>query len=334
MMDIWFWVAFWPHTWQAFTVVLGQGVWYEAAHAIGNVVIALAIGPELRTLAGALCPAVTDGGRLGVKLAVAAVALALAASPADYVASHQQPDGGFAEPGGTSDPALTAWSVLGLVAAGRDPGPFGGGVPDGPSRPPARRRSLCASSPCGARPGHDRRRGAASKRFAGQDGRVGPLVNSTIWGVLALRAADRPVAPSIRYLLRAQHRSGGWAWYPRGAPDSNDTAAAVQALRAGGVGARSRPIRRALAYLRRLQHKDGGFSLVRGRASDAQSTAWAIQAFVAARRDTGPRRRFATWPSLRRPDGSYRYSKRYATTPVWVTSQVLPALARRPFPLR
>jgi len=50
MMDIWFWVAFWPHTWQAFTVVLAQGVWYEAAHAVGNVVIAIAIGPELRRL--------------------------------------------------------------------------------------------------------------------------------------------------------------------------------------------------------------------------------------------------------------------------------------------
>ena len=148
-----------------------------------------------------------------------------------------------------------------------------------------------------------------------------------------MRAADRPVAPSIRYLVRAQHRSGGWAWYPRGAPDSNDTAAAVQALRAGGVGARAKPIRRALAYLRTLQHKDGGFSLVRGRASDAQSTAWAIQAFVAARREPG-RASFRYLAGLRRPDGSYRYSKRYATTPVWVTSQVLPALARRPFPLR
>ena len=50
LMDTWYWVAFWPHTWQAYTVVLGQGVWYEAAHAIGNVVIALAIGPELRRL--------------------------------------------------------------------------------------------------------------------------------------------------------------------------------------------------------------------------------------------------------------------------------------------
>jgi hypothetical protein len=37
---------------------------------------------------------------------------------------------------------------------------------------------------------------------------------------------------------------------------------------------------------------------------------------------------------LRRPDGSYRYSTRYATTPVWVTAQVLPALAGKPFPLR
>jgi hypothetical protein len=37
---------------------------------------------------------------------------------------------------------------------------------------------------------------------------------------------------------------------------------------------------------------------------------------------------------LRRPDGSYRYSARYVTTPVWVTAQVLPALFGKPFPLR
>jgi energy-coupling factor transport system substrate-specific component len=50
LMDVWLWVTFWPHTWQALTVVLGQGVWFDAAHAVGNVVIALAIGPELRRL--------------------------------------------------------------------------------------------------------------------------------------------------------------------------------------------------------------------------------------------------------------------------------------------
>jgi hypothetical protein len=37
---------------------------------------------------------------------------------------------------------------------------------------------------------------------------------------------------------------------------------------------------------------------------------------------------------LRRADGSYRYSRAYVTTPVWVTAQVLPALVKKPFPLR
>ena len=50
LMDIWLWLSFWPHTWQALTVVLGRGIWFEAAHAVGNVVIALAVGPELRRL--------------------------------------------------------------------------------------------------------------------------------------------------------------------------------------------------------------------------------------------------------------------------------------------
>jgi hypothetical protein len=267
-----------------------------------------------------------------VRLAIAAVALALAVSPADYVASHQQPDGGFAEPGGASDPQLTAWSVLGLVAAGRDPGPSAAEYLR--SRPVSGATEIAlrvlALRTLGEDANTDVTRLEALRR---PNGMIGPLVNSTIWSVLALRAAGRPVATSVRYLRRAQHRSGGWAWYPRGAPDSNDTAAAVQALRAGGVGARSRPIRRALIYLRRLQHKDGGFSLVRGRASDAQSTAWAIQAFVAAHRPPG-RAPFRYLAGLRRADGSYRYSKLYATTPVWVTSQVLPALARQPFPLR
>ncbi len=89
---------------------------------------------------------------------------------------------------------------------------------------------------------------------------------------------------------------------------------------------------RGLAYLRRLQNSDGGFELSSGRGSDAQSTAWAIQAFLAAGR-TPPRGASGYLAELQRSDGSYRYSARYGTTPVWVTAQVLPALARQPFPL-
>ena len=115
------------------------------------------------------------------------------------------------------------------------------------------------------------------------------------------------------------------------APDSNDTAVAVQALRAAGV--RGKPISRALAYLRKLQAPSGGFRLTAGREADAQSTAFAIQAFVAA--GTKPSSKALTFLSrLRRPDGSFRYSRSYATTPVWVTAQVLPALLKKPFPLR
>ena len=50
LMDIWLWLSFWPHTWEALTVVLGRGIGFSLAHAIGNVVIALAIGPELRRM--------------------------------------------------------------------------------------------------------------------------------------------------------------------------------------------------------------------------------------------------------------------------------------------
>jgi energy-coupling factor transport system substrate-specific component len=49
-MDLWIWVTYLPHTWQALAVVVGQGFWYDTAHGIGNVVIALTIGPELRRL--------------------------------------------------------------------------------------------------------------------------------------------------------------------------------------------------------------------------------------------------------------------------------------------
>jgi hypothetical protein len=261
---------------------------------------------------------------VGLKLAAVVAVAALTATPADYVASRQQADGGFAEPGARSDPALTAWAVLGLTAAGRHP-----------SRPAAeylREAQIADTTDLALRILALRALGedvsgltVRLERQRRADGRIGGLVNSTAWGALAL---EKPGAATVRYLVRSQHRSGGWSWVPRGAPDSNDTAAVIQALRSGGV--RGRPIRRGLAYLRRLTAQSGGVRLTPGRAPDAQSTAWAIQAYVAAG-SKPPAAAFRFLRSLRRPDGSYRYSRRYAVTPTIVTAQVLPALARRPF---
>jgi energy-coupling factor transport system substrate-specific component len=50
LMDVWEWYSFYPHTWAALTVQLGRGVWFDGAHAIGNLAIALVAGPELRRL--------------------------------------------------------------------------------------------------------------------------------------------------------------------------------------------------------------------------------------------------------------------------------------------
>src|SRR5437660_12230673 len=50
LMDVWEWYSFYPHTWGALTVQLGRGFRFAAAHAIGNVVLALVAGPELRRL--------------------------------------------------------------------------------------------------------------------------------------------------------------------------------------------------------------------------------------------------------------------------------------------
>lgn len=50
IMNVWEWLSFYPHTWQAFTALYARGIWFDAAHATGNFVLALAIGPELRRL--------------------------------------------------------------------------------------------------------------------------------------------------------------------------------------------------------------------------------------------------------------------------------------------
>jgi Prenyltransferase and squalene oxidase repeat len=262
-------------------------------------------------------------------LALAAAAFALATPlgpPADYLESRRGPDGGVAEPGGRADAALTAWTILALQAAGRDPGRA--------SRDYVRRAEPGDVTQTALRAlalGDDELldRLEAARR---PDGRIGPLVNSTAWSVIALRGAGRPAgADTVRYLLRQQRKNGGWPWHPRGAADSNDTAVVMQALRAAGF--RGRPLARGARFLRSLQARDGGFRLVPGRAPDAQSTAWAIQGLLAAGVEPGTRA-YRYLASLRRPDGSYRYSKRYAATPTWVTAQVLPALARKPFPFR
>jgi energy-coupling factor transport system substrate-specific component len=49
-MDVWLWYGFAPHTFASLVAVVGRGLWFDVSHAVGNVVIALAAGPELRRM--------------------------------------------------------------------------------------------------------------------------------------------------------------------------------------------------------------------------------------------------------------------------------------------
>ena len=254
---------------------------------------------------------------------------------ASYLLARQQSGGGFAEPGASSSAGLTAWTVLGLRASGKAPATLQAAADYLAQTPAPQATDLELKLLAQAALGQDASKLADEiERLRRPGGRIGPARNSTYWGVLALRAAGRkPAKATVRYILRAQRKNGGWSWSPRAASDAGDTAAAIQALRATGAGARSVPITRAVRYLRRCQNKDGGFAVSPAADSDAQSTALAIQALIAARKDPG-KAPFRYLKKLQRSDGSFRYSVRYVTTPAWVTAQVLCALARKPFPLR
>ncbi len=263
---------------------------------------------------------------MGVKLAMLVVASVLS-----FVQGRAQTDGGYAEPAGHSTVGLTATAVLGLRAAGAQ-------VPDaaraylqaheqGLTPTEIELATMAEAVTGGVSPGLL----DALRALVRPSGAIGPAVNSTVWGVLALQQARQPVATeTIQYVERAQAGSGGFPWAIGVRPDTDDTAAAVEALVASGVrGAR---VTRALAYLRGREVRDGGFELQPGTGSNVQSTAWAIQAFVAAGAKP-PAAAFRFLARMRRADGSLRYSPRYATTPLWVSAQALPALARRAFPL-
>ena len=257
-----------------------------------------------------------------MNLLAALAAAAALATPAGYVEAQQRADGGF------GDAQITAWATLGLAAAGAEPDVLRRAAVYLAQQEPEQTTDVAlaamARTVAGDKPD------ALLARLRAH--RAEKLVNATIWAILALRQAGEQAPPALVHaLLDAQRPSGGWPWLVGGAADANDTAAAIQALRAAGVG--GRPIDRAVAFLRRHQNRDGGFELTDGRGSDVQSTAWAIQGLLAAGRAPGAAA-YAYLARMRRPDGSYRYSARYVTTPLWVTAQVLPALARKPFPLR
>jgi hypothetical protein len=264
---------------------------------------------------------------LGLKIALLA-----SASVLSFVQGRAQPDGGYAEASRQSTVALTATAVLALRAAGA-------GTSDATRAYLLAHESSMSTTEFELVVMAEAVTGGASDAALGSlrklvhpNGMIGEALNSTYWGVLALRQANQPVpAVVVTAMLRAQTGAGGFPWVRGVRADTDDTSAAVQALVAAGV--RGKPIVRAVGYIHARENPDGGFSLQAGGRSNAQSTAWAIQALLAAGGQPPPAA-FRYLKKLQRTDGSIRYSAQYATTPLWVSTQALPALMRRSFPLK
>jgi hypothetical protein len=273
-----------------------------------------------------------------------------------FLARAQNTDGGFGGASGqTSSELYSGWVAIGLAASGRDPlslrrgghtildalrGEAGSVQGSGDLE-----RTILALRACGVSvhsfPGGDPV--ARLLRARSHDGSFGHLANLTAFAVFALRAAGYssasvPVRAAGRWLVRQQETDGGFGFATRGAgSDIDDTSAVLQAIRDAGV--HGTVIARAAAYLTRTQNLDGGYPQTPGGLSNAPSTAWAVQALSAAGRNLdlvkrkGSRSPVAYLESLIAPDGSVRYSRTGAQTPVWVTAQTLTALARRSFPI-
>ena len=182
----------------------------------------------MKWLAAVLATAVLAGAAAG--------ATGPATGSAAFLASRQSSSGGFAEQGRVPDGPLTAWAALGLVAAG--------GFPAERARTLEFLRSrtddvttdadLALRVVALAALGETIDEGVLARL---RRHRPDVLVNATIWTVLALRAVgEQPPQALVRAILDAQARGGGFPWSRGGAPDSNDTAAAIQALRSAGVG--------------------------------------------------------------------------------------------------
>jgi hypothetical protein len=284
---------------------------------------------------------------LAALAALAFPAAASGASGGDYLATRLQPGGGFAEAGSSQGSvALTAWAVMGLTAAGRHPATMhrpGGHTPvyflaahvkqfdDAYSLA----RGILAVVAMGRTPYEfgGRNLVAALRTKIAPNGRIGLYQNSTYWGVLALRAANSPVPiQSLNFIRSAQLSNGGYSWQGGAAPDSNDTAAAVMALRTAGIPCSWNAVAKAYDYMHTLQRSDHGYALTAAGAADSQSTSWVVQARRKCKLENKGALSYLFARQL--PSGAFNYQPGRSVTPAWVTAQVLPATNGRSYPVR
>jgi Prenyltransferase and squalene oxidase repeat len=335
---------------QRFLALQSRAVPFDAAHAIGNATLALIAGPAMvraltrfRTRFEWRAPAVVSMLLLSLAL-LTALPTTARADDADravsWLVSVQNADGGWgASPERDSSPEITAWVMLGLEAAGRNPldvlSPKGHN-PVGYLRsqveelqsPGDLSRTILALRGAGVNPrsfnGRDLVAALAKRRL--DNGSFEDWPGSTSFAIIALRGAGaKGLEGSISWLVDVQRPNGGWGDVPGSVSTADGTGAALQAI------PDTKAAQRGLSYLRKAQRPNGGFPTGGTGAINSQSTAWAVQGMLALGADPGAALDYLA--ARQEPDGHYRYSDSSDQTPIWVTGQVLTAVAGEPFPV-
>jgi hypothetical protein len=396
ILDAYTWVGTGNHSLAGFGLVLGQASAFDITHVVASFVFGLAFGSVLLrmlvrvrarlqvswepleagrrpTRTGATASLSLPLSLVAILLAIPTIALGSAGATASvaarvtvshelsFLAGAQNSDGGFGgAPGQSSSELYSAWTAIGLAAAGRNPLSLRRGghtVLEAIRREASSlegagdlERTILALYVCGASvrslpgvgSGGDPVK--ALLRYRDHDGSFGELSNLTAFAVFALRAAgyapgDAVVREAGSWLARQQDSDGGFGFGKRGGgSDVDDTAAVLQALVDAGIHSGA-SVTHGAAFLLHAQNPDGGYPQEQGGESNAQSTAWAVQGLIAAGRNPatvtrkGSRSPLGYLESLVAPNGSVRYSRTGAQTPVWVTAQALTALAGKTFPI-
>ena len=345
---------------ERFLVLESRAVPFDAAHAIGNVAFALIAGPAMIRMLARFRERFEwrDAGRrgrgAGLRRCVLACSSPWSRSPARRPGRRHRPGrrAGWSRcrtPTAASAPRPgddSSASTTGLGdarARGRRPQPARRRQPrQDPGRLPARqrrrtgqRRRLRADDP---RPRGRRRRPALLRRPRPRRGaaqappRTAPTKAGrarTAFAVIALRAAgadgglDRVAVLAGRRPERRRRLGRRARRAEQRRRDRRGDAGDARARRPPSSG---------LAYLRKHQRPNGGFALGGSGGVNSQSTAWAVQGMIAVGADPARSARAAAAPSTTSPrrqaaDGHYRYSASSDQTPVWVTGQVLVAVA-------
>jgi energy-coupling factor transport system substrate-specific component len=298
------WVIYTDHSLAQLGAFVGSGLGFDAIHAAGCVVFALAFGPALirsvtrfarRLEVTWIPPAPPAAVPVLIVLAgvcAAALATGAAAPPpahadeahaassiqaaAAYLRRAQNADGGLgAAPGQRSDPLFAGWGALGLASAGTDV-------------------ALLRAAP--GRPTL-----LDYVRFHSDTGEPGPVERTIL---VACAAGVDPHGFGGHHLLDALRRDIAADGAVQG--EIPLTAFARLALRAAHAG----PLlqRRGANWLVRAADRDGGYSLLPHGTSDADDTGAALEALAGAhvRGVLHARRRAVAWlRSHQDRDGGY-----------------------------